>query len=147
MDQDNWRWCNKCQGLAFAGNRSPGSCPAGGAHDHAGSGNYHLLKDTSIPIPFSQDNWRWCNKCQGLAFAGNASPGPCPAGAQHDHGQSGNYILFKDVPIPVPSGQENWRWCNKCQGLAFAGSASPGACPAGAQHDHGGSGNYVLIQR
>jgi hypothetical protein len=22
-----------------------------------------------------QDNWRWCNKCQGLAFAGNPSPG------------------------------------------------------------------------
>jgi len=43
-EQDNWRWCHKCQGLAFAGNPSPGACPAGGLHDHAGSGNYSLVQ-------------------------------------------------------------------------------------------------------
>jgi subtilase family serine protease len=42
--------------------------------------------------------------------------------------------------------QANWRWCNKCQGLAFAGSTSLGLCPAGGNHDHTGSGNYVLLQ-
>src|SRR4051812_29122967 len=39
--QNNWRWCHKCQGLFFGGN--PGShCPAGGAHDKTGSGDYLL---------------------------------------------------------------------------------------------------------
>jgi hypothetical protein len=44
--QDNWRWCNKCKGLWFAGSpptkKKP--CPAGGEHSQEGSGNYRLLK-------------------------------------------------------------------------------------------------------
>jgi hypothetical protein len=41
-------------------------------------------------------------------------------------------------------GQQNWRWCHKCQGLFFAGN--PGShCPAGGPHENVGSGNYKLI--
>jgi hypothetical protein len=44
--QDNWRWCEKCQGLWFAGTpptkKKP--CPSGGEHSQEGSGNYRLLK-------------------------------------------------------------------------------------------------------
>jgi hypothetical protein len=40
--QDGWRWCRTCQGLWFAGNRTDGVCPAGGAHSLAGSGDYGL---------------------------------------------------------------------------------------------------------
>src|SRR5207342_2555562 len=114
MEQDNWRWCNKCQGLAYAGNPTVGACPAGGTHDHAGSGNYTLLQDTAYAP--GQDNWRWCNKCQGLAYAGNPSVGACPAGGTHNHAGSGNYILLLDSPVSIPFTQNNWRWCNKCQG-------------------------------
>src|SRR6266568_1692754 len=135
-EQDNWRWCNKCQGLAFAGSPSPGACPAGKTHDHAGSGNYSLMQNTPVSIPLTQDNWRWCNKCQGLAFTGSPSPGACPAGETHDHAGSGNYRVIQDPLVLPPFSQDNWRWCNKCQGLAFAGSPSPGACPAGKTHDH-----------
>jgi hypothetical protein len=39
--QDNWRWCNKCQGLFFAGHGA-GACPLGGGHDSTGSGDYGL---------------------------------------------------------------------------------------------------------
>src|SRR5215471_3598167 len=42
--------------------------------------------------------------------------------------------------------QDNWRWCNKCQALAFAGNGSLGACPAGGQHNDPGSGDHVLAQ-
>jgi hypothetical protein len=42
--------------------------------------------------------------------------------------------------------QDNWRWCNKHRALALAGNGSLGACPAGEQHNHTGSGNYVLAQ-
>jgi hypothetical protein len=38
--------------------------------------------------------------------------------------------------------QSNWRWCRKCRGL-FLGDF-PGSCPAGAQHDMTGSGNYRM---
>jgi hypothetical protein len=31
MYQDNWRWCNKCQGLAYAGKSHPKSSTKGRA--------------------------------------------------------------------------------------------------------------------
>lgn len=137
--QDNWRWCRKCQGIYFAGS-STGACPAGGGHDHSGSGDYTLLQ--GLDAAAGQDNWRWCNKCQGLAFAGNPALGSCPGGGNHDHVGSGNYkLVFNN---PADPGQKNWRWCNKCQGLHFAGNFLAGACPAGGGHDHAGSGNYDL---
>ena len=40
--------------------------------------------------------------------------------------------------------QGNWQWCTKCQGLAYAGGSSRGACPASGTHDHTGSYDYVL---
>jgi CubicO group peptidase (beta-lactamase class C family) len=92
--QDNWRWCNKCQALAFAGSASPGPCSAGGMHDHTGSGNYILPQKGNGPLPDdSQDDWRWCNKCQVLAHVGGASAGKCQAGGLHDHTGSGDYVL------------------------------------------------------
>ncbi len=139
LGQQNWRWCNKCQGLFFAGN--PGSkCPAGGAHDKTGSGNYRLVQNT--PTYPGQENWRWCNKCQGLFFAGN--PGSkCPAGGAHVKTGSGDYTLIHQAPLAF--GQHGWRWCKKCQGLFFSGN--PGSkCPAGGAHDASGSGDYALLQ-
>jgi hypothetical protein len=41
-------------------------------------------------------------------------------------------------------GQDNWRWCHKCQGLYFGGN--PGShCPAGGPHENVGSGNYDIV--
>ncbi|HVJ53347.1 MAG TPA: serine hydrolase domain-containing protein [Aliidongia sp.] len=140
--QDNWRWCNKCQAMCFAGSAALGACPAGGQHDHGGSGDYALVdNDTNVP---GQDNWRWCNKCQVLSFAGNATLGACAAGGLHNHSGSGNYVLSQTQNGTL--GQDNWRWCNKCQELTFAGSPSLGACPAGGLHAHNGSGDYVMAQ-
>jgi hypothetical protein len=142
-EQQNWRWCHKCQGLYFAGNATQGICPTGGAHDHAGSGDYILANNT--PGALGQQNWRWCHKCQGLYFAGNATQGICPTGGAHDHAGSGNYTLVQNIPGAF--GQANWRWCNKCQGLAFAGgNPSLGPCPAGGTHDHAGSGDALAYQ-
>jgi hypothetical protein len=101
-----------------------------------------LANLVTSPAFREQNNWRWCRKCQGLAFGGSGVPGPCPAGATHDHTGSGNYTLVHDTP--GAPGQSNWRWCQKCQGLAFGGSGAPGPCPAGTTHDHTGSGNYSL---
>jgi CubicO group peptidase (beta-lactamase class C family) len=142
--QNNWQWCKKCQALAFAGNANLGDCPAGALHDHTGSSNYCLPIGGTVP-PGSQSNWRWCNKCQALSFGGSASAGKCSAGGMHDHTGSGDYILAirGDGAVPQDS-QDNWRWCKKCQVLAYVGSSSAGACGAGGLHDHEGSGNYIL---
>jgi peptidoglycan hydrolase-like protein with peptidoglycan-binding domain len=136
--QAGWQWCNKCQGLAFSLNQ-PSVCPAGGSHDHIGSGNYTLAVED--PSAQGQPDWRWCNKCQGLAFS-LSQPSVCPAGGSHDHSQSGNYTLSHNDPSA--QGQSDWRWCSKCQGLAFSLN-QPSVCPAGGSHDHSSSGNYTLL--
>ena len=88
-----------------------------------------------------QSDWRWCKKCQGLAFS-LSHPSVCPAGGSHDYSQSGNYALAHNDPSA--QGQSDWRWCRKCQGLAFSLN-QPSICPAGGQHDHTGSWNYTLL--
>ena len=142
--QNNWQRCTKCQVLSFAGSPSLGACPAGGTHDHTNSRNYLVAFASSGLV--GQANWRWCNKCQALSFGGVPAVGPCSAGGQHDHSGSGNYVLAQKAAGLLPlDTEENWRWCNKCQGLAYAGDpAKLGACKAGGQHDHAGSGNYLL---
>jgi len=47
---ENWRRCNKCQGLFYTGNPTFGTCPTGGGHDYSGSANYSLTyNDPSQP--------------------------------------------------------------------------------------------------
>src|SRR5690349_10977522 len=43
------------------------------------------------------------------------------------------------------STQNNWWRCNKCQVLTAGGRFTPGACQAGGQHDHSGSGELSLV--
>ena len=118
---------------------SPGPCAARGDHSYTDSGDYSLLHDLSGVA--GQNNWRWCRKCQGLAFAGNQGS-HCPAGGTHDLSASYDYLLLHDTPII--DAQSDWRWCSKCQGLAFAGN-SAGVCPAGGEHLLTRSFNYYLI--
>jgi hypothetical protein len=141
--QNNWKRCVRCQTLVFAGGAAPGGCPAGGTHDNT-QGLIYILASQASGIA-GQDNWRWCSKCQALWFAGGTSNGVCSGGgAGHFEAGSGNYVLpFRGSgPLPLDT-QEGWRWCKKCQVLAF-GSNPPGACPAGDAHDHSSSGHYCL---
>jgi hypothetical protein len=139
--QPGWRWCNKCEGLAFwDDSRPPGPCPKGDRHDHSDSAYYSLPHDTSFPN--GQSGWRWCNKCETLIF-NTATPAPCPAGGTHALGSSYDYVLRKDST--GENEQQSWQWCNNCQALAYYdGSRPPGACAKGGTHDHTGSGNYSI---
>jgi hypothetical protein len=138
--QNNWRWCNKCQGLWFGPNAAQSTCPEGGTHSQTGSGNYSLV-DNASPAPANhQNSWRWCNKCQGLWFGPNAAQSTCPEGGTHSQTGSGNYSLAHNAG----SGQANWRWCSKCQGLWFGPNAAQSTCPEGGTHSSAGSGNYHL---
>ena len=138
--QPSWAWCNKCQGLVYAGGPLPGNCPAGQSHDHTGSGDYVISYNDAV-FP-GQAGWRWCNKCQGLSFAGNPDLGPCPNGGSHDHTPSYEYRL-SEGKVGF-RGQNQWRWCKKCQGLVYSG-ISKGACSGGGVHDNTGSGDYTLV--
>jgi len=91
--QDNWRWCRKCDGLFFNGHDTKGRCPAGEEHESAGSENYSMTKDA--PAAGQQDNWRWCRKCDGLFFNGHNTKGRCPAGGAHESAGSANYSMTK----------------------------------------------------
>jgi hypothetical protein len=140
-DQANWAWCDKCQGLAFAGQILPGACPAGNSHDHSMSGNYVVAFNRPAP-PSGQSGWRWCHKCMGMTWGGGSTPGPCPAGGNHDFAGSGDYVLaFESAPQLQ---QSDWRCCDKCQGLTWGGSSTPGPCPAGGTHNLTAGGDYAL---
>jgi hypothetical protein len=98
----------------------------------------------TIPMDV-ESNWRWCYRCQGMFFGGNATFGACPApgGGPHSDIASGNYTLTQGSG----SGESDWRWCDRCQGLWFAGNGTSGVCPAGGGHSDSGSGNYFLPQQ
>jgi len=50
MAQSNWRWCDQCQGLFFAGNNF-GVCTVQGTHNDAGSDDYQLQLDSGSGQP------------------------------------------------------------------------------------------------
>ena len=151
--QANWKWCQRCQSLAYAdvGN---GVCPAGGEHDLSNSSNYvlnYVRQDDFQPPEGQQANWKWCDNCKSLAYAGRGNgvcPAP-PAGEGHHH-NSFNYVLnyVRQDDFQPPEGQQaNWKWCDRCQSLAYAGRGG-GVCPApGGGAHHNQSYNYVLTFR
>ncbi|GAA3769351.1 hypothetical protein GCM10022225_65140 [Plantactinospora mayteni] len=142
--QAGWQWCGKCRGLFYILNGTNGVCPSGGGHNGSSSSNYQLLfGEPSVSAPDIQSNWRWCRKCQGLAFAGNGTSGRCPAGSGHNFTASYNYHLFHDTTIGTLE-QPNWRWCSRCQGLYYGPQQSASACPASGRHGGSASYNYVL---
>ena len=94
----------------------------------------------NTPDDSGQHYWRWCNKCQGMFYAGHGT-GTCSSGGGHDPNASGDYSLAQNVG--ESGGENNWCWCNKCQGLFFAGHQS-GVCPQGGGHDKMSSGDYSI---
>jgi hypothetical protein len=139
----NWRWCKKCQGLVYVGDKQPATpCPAGGTHVQDGSSNYSLSFGKAEKG--EQEHWKGCRHCKCLVYTEAEQPaGRCPAGGTHVPLSSGDF----NVKMGTPAGQQqgHWKWCNKCQGLTYAGSEQPaGACPAGGTHTHIGSSDYSL---
>ena len=102
--QPDWRWCNQCQGLFYGPNVGSSSCPTGGTHTPAAqSGSWdYVLPFGAAGTTFSQPDWRWCNRCQGLFYGGNVASSRCPTGGTHTPAaQSGSfdYVLPYQPPI------------------------------------------------
>jgi len=138
--QEGWRWCARCEGMWFALNRTEGVCPAGGSHTQERSLPYRLLMNYRESS--GQGGWRWCRNCQGLFYGVPLATGVCPAGGQHDGAASADYTMIYSASGNAGFTQDNWRWCNKCQGMHFA---SDGVCPAGRAHDASISAPYVML--
>lgn len=141
--QTGWRWCRKCQGFFFGSGAS--RCPAGNAHDSAGSFAYYLWYSDGFLDSRMQSGWRWCRKCQSLAYAGGGA-GFCPGLGRHDHTGSFNYHLWHDVGPLLPSEQDQWRWCHKCQNLFYGPNQRSSWCPYASlnRHESTGSFNYMI---
>jgi hypothetical protein len=142
VTQANWRWCQRCQGLFYGPNVATSTCPASGAGNHNGasSSNYRLVSDA--PSYPGQQNWRWCDRCQGLFYGPNAAWSRCPEGGRHVIGTT-VYVLLSQSPLA--GGQHGWRWCRKCQGLFYGPNEATSDCPAGGAHDAAGSGDFSLL--
>jgi hypothetical protein len=143
--QDNWRICDKCQGLFFGGGIANSLCPAGGTHGapaRSGSGNYSLAQNI-VGDPTHQENWRLCDRCQGLFYGPGIANSRCPVGGTHSG--RGNYSLAQNIAAD-PKRQDGWRWCNRCQGLFFGATVTMSHCPATGAHSlPPQSGNYSLL--
>lgn len=83
-------------GPHFCRNASPGHFPAGGWHDHTGSGDYILLHDVNPPS--SQAQWRRCSKCQSLAWDGYSICLGGDSDSGHPHIGSSFYCLTQNEP-------------------------------------------------
>jgi Peptidase family C25 len=119
--QAGWKWCQRCYGMFYAGNGLAAThCSAAPQHDPARSGDYTLNSGTGAP---GQNGWRWCVQCQGLFFGGSDG-GSCPAtpGAPHKASNTPTDYAVKMRPNKTVGAQLGWCWCEKCQGLFYAGS-------------------------
>jgi hypothetical protein len=133
--QPGWRWCSKCQVLTLASNKV-GRCAAGGEHDQSGSGKYSVYPDS---MANGQPGWRLCKKCRTMTLA-SVSPGHCHDGGLHDLTGSAAYQV-QDGYVPA-GGNGPWRWCSRCQGLAYGGSDLVGTCFDAGPHDFSDSNLY-----
>src|SRR5262249_21692255 len=74
-----------------------------------------------------------------------------PAAFSVRGGISTQHVIYRSTDNEIrelrwPAGLRDWRWCNKCQGLFYAGLAVAAPCPAGGTHtppEQSGSFNYV----
>jgi hypothetical protein len=139
--QESWRWCRKCQDMWFGLDATISSCPAGGHHTQEGSGMYQLLMDYRESS--GQPCWRWCRKCQSLFYGGAyMSAGICSAGGEHDGTASADYSMIYSTTGNAGWTQDNWRWCDKCQGMHYGVG---GICPAGGAHNPARSALYMML--
>jgi hypothetical protein len=148
--QPNWRYCNNCFVLFFDGYESKGSCKAGGGHAAAGY-NFWLFHSQPAELadgPNRQSNWRFCNQCFAMYFAGHQNnSGACPASAYGHNPQGFNFSLNHDVPEGPLKSQPEWRNCGYCQALVYNGYNLKGKCAGrnGGEHISALGMNFRLL--
>jgi hypothetical protein len=130
--QKDWRFCTKCCAMFWApqGDVSKSVCTAGGEHSWLGL-NFYLPNDhQGATDQTGQKNWRFCGQCHSLFWAPDSAPaGACPAGGKHEPRGWNFYLPNTEQGATDQTGQKDWRFCVRCQGLFFDGFANKGVCP------------------
>jgi hypothetical protein len=127
----------------FFNGRNGGKCPAGGGK-HQWQGYDFILPYGAATASPAQDNWRYCQNCEGMFYNGRKG-GVCPAGGGPHVEQPGgyNFLLPYNIAATATS-QNNWRYCWNCEALVFAGRTI-GKCPRGGPHvPQSGGYDFVL---
>ncbi|MFG3223941.1 hypothetical protein ACGF07_04035 [Kitasatospora sp. NPDC048194] len=167
--QPDWRYCGKCHGLFHAPQEEPGgACPAGDGHRPDGWIFCLPSREQGARDSSGQPDWHLCATCHGLFWqpGGVPNPGICPAVnprnsdlvawtddtrvaeavlVEHDP-QGWNFVLPNTTQGATDTtGQPDWRYCAKCNGLFFAPheSATGSRCPLDGEHVPAGW-NFVL---
>ena len=137
--QPEWRWCDRCQGLFYGPEVANSACPACGTHtpplDQSGSGNVQPAGQRN-PRPNTPERLAMVRQMSRLILWTKCRDSVCPAGGTHtrpDQSGSGNYSLPHNA-FPDPTRQDNWLWCDKCQGLSFGPNVANSVCAAGGTH-------------
>ncbi|MBE1584424.1 hypothetical protein ACFPOI_30585 [Nonomuraea angiospora] len=137
--QHPWDYCRWCAALVNTSWFNHG-CPGDGQHWKIGWTFQLPYTESTIPTgtPNDQPDWRHCDGCLTLYFAGYNPAGVCRGknGGPHTHnGLYGgkNYILPHDLTNTAGT-QPDWRFCTKCNVLFYDGSSFKGACAAGGGH-------------
>jgi hypothetical protein len=132
ISQDQWRFCDKCEGLFYNGFPTKGTCPAGEAHNAQGY-NFDLPHGNNlVETAKAQVSWRYCGKCFSMFFDGFPDKGKCASGAGHV-AQGYKFRLPHDISGDG-NNQSSWRYCQKCHVMFYDGYAGKGRCPAGSGH-------------
>src|SRR6266498_3168160 len=109
-----------------------------GGHLALGWNFFLPSKEQGATESSGQPDWHLCSKCGGLFWAPNDQPsGICPKGDNHQP-IGWNFVLpNKQQGATDATGQGNWRFCDKCNGLFWAPEGKPnGVCPKdGLQHN------------
>lgn len=84
------------------------------------------------------------NRKRALELGGAIAAGVVTGGAVSAKGASAADRPQSPAYQPPIDYQTDWRFCAKCYGLFWHGGATNGVCPAGGEHDKGGSWNFEL---
>jgi hypothetical protein len=87
----------------------------------------------------SPANWRWCANAK--ACSSMDTPPRQMFGRRRCEAPAA--LLASNNWTDAP-GQNNWRWCHKCEGMYFGGHVTR-VCAAGGFHDHTGSGCKMIF--
>jgi len=83
--QNGWRKCVKCAALVYfgEGTQTIRGCPVDGLHQWSSTELEHVLptiaENDSLPPEDGQPDWRYCVRCAGLFWNGQAHKGICAA--------------------------------------------------------------------
>ena len=131
-NQRGWRFCEKCHGLYFYAyiGRPQGVCPLGG--EHRAHGLEFVLPHGVGESPTQQTDWRFCDDCFGLFYAGYPTKGYCPTNKANGHRSAGHVFSLPHTLELSGERDPGWRFCVRCFGL-FRARDGNGVCPVDGQ--------------